>query len=56
MTYVFLPNLFITCCTFLQYFFSLSKKENYLQDSVHGQMPEMLHGRRTCQAVWLLFP
>lgn len=33
MTYVFLLNHFVTCCTFLQCLFSFSEKENYLQDS-----------------------
>ena len=56
MTYVFLPNHFVTCCANLQCVFPLSEKENYLQDSVYGPMPEMLQGRGACQAVWLLFP
>jgi len=42
MTYVCFTSNFITRCTILQYFLPMAKKENYLQDSVYGQMPEML--------------
>lgn len=44
MTYVFFPSNFITHCTVLQHFLSMAQEENCLQDSVYGQMSEMLQG------------